>query len=307
MKTFLEKITSTAMMERFGEICAQRPDVRVIQYILGQPKILEWVHTIGVCDDELLRALVPPLPPLELRSITAAPDLPEFLWTGLVDMERIMTLYENVAGLTNQHPTILDFGCGCGRMVRFLRDYDSLPNSIHGCEVNADHVSWCRDNLHGIQISQCSALPPLPYQEQKFNLVYALSVFTHLSELNAANWLSEMRRVLAPNGILIVTIHGFAALTTIRDSVPHQAMFGLDRQQIVGILENFKENPFVFHKYNQDTLEIAKAGSEYGNAFIHPDYIIEKWEKAGFKVLDLLPGGLRGWQDIVILQRTDPK
>ena len=53
---------------------------------------------------------------------------------------------------------------------------------------------------------------------------------------------------------------------------------------------------------NQDTINIAKAGSEYGNAFIHPDYIYKNWDKEDFKVLEVIPGGLRGSQDIVMLK-----
>lgn len=176
------------MVDRFKEICAQRPDLRVLLYMLGEEKILEWIQTVGVCEDEVLRKFIPPFPPLELRQITAAADLPEFLWTGLVDMDRIMTLYEKAANYVNiESPTILDFGCGCGRMVRFLNNY-SVFNTIHACEVNPDHVDWCRDNLSNVQVSRCNVLPPLPYKDQMFNLIYVLSVFTHLSETTRNNF-----------------------------------------------------------------------------------------------------------------------
>jgi ubiquinone/menaquinone biosynthesis C-methylase UbiE len=304
MTTFIEKVTPAYMVDRFKEICTQRPDLRVLLYILGEKRILEWIQTIGVCEDESLRRFIPPFPPLKLRQITAAPDLPEFLWTGLVDMDCIMTLYEKVANRVNiEHPTILDFGCGCGRMVRFLNNY-STSNTIHACDVNPDHVDWCRDNLHNVQLSQCDSLPPLPYKDQMFNLIYGLSVFTHLSENNATKWLSELNRVLKPDGILMVTIHGLTALNTINNSTQHQEMFNLGPEVVTKTIEYFKEQPFVFFKYGQNTIEIAKAGSEYGNTFIHPDYIYKYWSKEGFKVLEVIPGGLRGWQDIVILQRS---
>ena len=291
-------------MDRFKEICAQRPDIRVLLYMLGEKRILEWIQTVGVCEDESLRRFTPPLPPLELRQITAAPNLPEFLWTGLVDMDRIMTLYEKVANNANEESTtILDFGCGCGRMVRFLNNY-STSHAIHACEVNPDHVDWCRDNLNNIHVSKCDTLPPLPYQDQMFNLIYGLSIFTHLSENHATQWLSEMKRVLKPGGILIVTIHGLTALNTIKNSILHQQIFNLGSDVVTRTIGNFQEEPFVFFKYNQNTIDIAKAGSEYGNTFIHPDYIYKNWAKEDIKVLEVIPGGLRNWQDIVILQRS---
>lgn len=304
MTTFIEKITPAPMVDRFREICAQRPDVRVLLYILGEKKILEWIQTVGVCEDEGLRGFVPPIPPLELRQITAAPDLAEFLWTGLVDADCIMTLYEKVSQPEKgERPTILDFGCGCGRMVRFLSNY-SNSNAIHACEVNPNHVNWCRDNLPDVQISQCNASPPLPYEDRMFNLIYGISVFSHLSEKNAIQWLSEMNRVLKPDGILIITIHGLAALNIIKNSTQHQQMFALDNQAVDKTIKKFRENPFVFFKCDQPTLELAKAGTEYGHAFIHPDYIYKNWAVEDFKILEIIPGGLRNWQDIVILQRS---
>ncbi len=304
MTTFIKTITPASMFDRFKEMCAQRPDLRVLRYILGPEKILEWIQTVGVCEDESLSKFVPPFPPVELRQITAAPDLPEFLWTGLADMDLIMTHYEKVANHTNvERPTVLDFGCGCGRMVRFLINYPTLK-TIHACEVNPDHVNWCRDNLRNVQASRCNALPPLPYRDRMFDFIYGLSVFTHLPEDNATKWLSEMRRVLKPDGILIVTIHGLAALNTIKNSAVHQKLFNLDSDVVNKTIEHFQEEPFVFYKYDPYTIKIAKAGSEYGNVFIHPDYIYKNWAIEGFKVLDVLQGGLRNWQDIVTLQRS---
>jgi SAM-dependent methyltransferase len=303
MKQFLETITTGDMLGRFDEILKQRADVRVLRYMLGSQRMLEWIHSVGVCEDAPLRALAPPLPPLELRSITAAPDLPEFLWTGLVDMERVIALYDGVARMTEEEkPAILDFGCGCGRMVRFLSAY-AHDFSIHACEVNPDHVHWCQENLRGIQVAQCKATPPLPYKARMFELVFSLSVFTHLSKSSAIKWLAEMHRILVPGGILIATLQGLVALEIIRDSVLHQQMFNFQRQDVIEIMESFKTGVFLFYPYDSATIEMAKAGEEYGNSFIHPAFLYEKCKSEGFEVLEYLPGGLRGWQDIVILQR----
>ena len=303
MPTFAEKTTPASMRNRFKEMCAERPDLRVLLYMLGEIRILEWMQSVGVCQDEILSTCVPPFPPMELRQITAAPDLPEFLWTGLVDMDCIMTLYEKAAGHTNsKRSTILDFGCGCGRMARFLNNYPA-SHTIHACEVNPDHVNWCQNNLSNVQTSLSYPLPPLPYKDQMFDLIYGLSVFTHLPESSATKWLLEMKRVLRPGGILIVSIHGMTALNTIKNSALHQEMFNLSSDVAARTIENFQQEPFVFFIYDPNTLQVAKAGSEYGNTFIHPGYIYKNWAIEGFKVIDVLPGGLRNWQDLVILQR----
>jgi SAM-dependent methyltransferase len=305
MKTFIEKITPSAMVESFKVLCTKRPDLRVLLYMLGENRMLEWIHSVGVSEEDDLKKFIPPFPPLQLRQITASPDIPEFLWSGLMDMNTMMINYEKYSGASKTtDPVILDFGCGCGRMVRFLTEFSSKP-VIHACDVNEDHTDWCRDHLPNIRVSRCEALPPLTYPDKMFNLVYGLSVFTHLSEASSVKWLHELNRILIPGGVLIVTIHGLTALSVIRNSAGHQQMFNMDVTEVDRIAGNFAETPFVFKPYAEETLKVARAGTVYGNTFIHPDYIHRNWGDAGFHIREIIPGGLRGWQDLVILQRKE--
>jgi cyclopropane fatty-acyl-phospholipid synthase-like methyltransferase len=98
-------------------------------------------------------------------------------------------------------PVVLDFGCGCGRLTRFL--FKSCE--VHACDVSRPHVMWCKENLLAVKTEQSSVEPPLPYSNRTFDLLYALSVFTHLRQLALERWLTEFRRVMKPTGILIVT------------------------------------------------------------------------------------------------------
>jgi SAM-dependent methyltransferase len=300
---FLERITSPAILNRLKNIYEERPEVRVISYILDHPRILEWVHSVGVCSDDKLRSLVPPFPPEELRKKVAPDELEIFLWTGLVDLERMITLYEYHRSKGDPiRPAILDFGCGCGRMSRFLNDCGTQWSAF-ACDVNGAHVDWCKKNLKGVQTSKSGYLPPLQYKDEMFNLIYCLSVFSHLKEECINQWFAEFHRILAPSGILIATTHGFPALETIRDSEMHQKMFRLNRDEVISMITDFQEESFIFRKYDEDVLQFAQAGPEYGNTFIHLDYIHKNWNSNKFKVLRHLSGGLRGWQDIVVLQR----
>lgn len=304
IRHFVERITPAAMLSRLEEIYEQRPDVRVVRSILEKKQgMLEWMHSVGVCTDKELSSLVPPFPPVELRRLTAAEELEIFLWTGLKDLEQIMTLYQrNRSAADPDRPTILDFGCGCGRMIRFL-SHVADRYSVYGCDVNESLVSWCKESLTGIQVTQSNPSSPSPYQDRMFNLIYSLSIFTHLPEERASEWLSEMHRILASEGILIITTHGLSALETIRDSEVHQRMFGLERNQVINITTHLEQNSFVFLEYSRDCLQQVQAGDEYGSTFIHPRYIYENWDNEMFKLLQHLPGALRGWQDIVVLQR----
>jgi len=289
------------MLARLDKLCAERPDIQVLRWMVGEPKFLEWVHAVGVCADEELRSLVPPFPPLEVRCLTAAAELEVFLWTGLVDVQLMLGLYDEYKNGGPARPAILDFGCGCGRMIRFLGHPEHW--AAHGCDVKPGNVDWCRANLSGARVTRNGVLPPLPYPSETFNLIFSMSIFTHLPEKNANLWIDEIHRVLAPQGLFIATTHGLTALETIKQSAVHQAMFNLDRQGTAAILEELPDKRFIFLPYDQGNLAAAEAGKDYGNTFIHPSYVQQHWDDKRFKALRHLPAGLRGWQDVVILQR----
>ncbi|HYH60425.1 MAG TPA: class I SAM-dependent methyltransferase, partial [Solirubrobacterales bacterium] len=101
---------------------------------------------------------------------------------------------------------ILDFGCGCGRMARW---WPTVSDSrLFGCDYNSTLVEWCSENLTFMEARGTGLEPPLPYEDGKFALIYALSVFTHLSSDLEQAWLSELRRVLAPGGYLFFSVAG---------------------------------------------------------------------------------------------------
>jgi SAM-dependent methyltransferase len=102
---------------------------------------------------------------------------------------------------------ILDFGCGCGRVARYWTSLEGPE--VHGCDLSPDAVQWCAENL-GIDARVNGLEPPAPYPSQTFDLIYALSVLTHLTEPLQRRWVGELRRIAKPGGLLLVTTHGDA-------------------------------------------------------------------------------------------------
>jgi SAM-dependent methyltransferase len=102
--------------------------------------------------------------------------------------------------------SILDFGCGCGRLIRHLPVYTKAQ--LFGCDYNSELIAWCANNLPIATFATNNLHPPLPYPDHSFDFVYARSVFTHLPERGQAEWLEEFGRVMKPGGMLYFTTHG---------------------------------------------------------------------------------------------------
>jgi SAM-dependent methyltransferase len=99
---------------------------------------------------------------------------------------------------------VLDFGCGAGRTLRHFLD-EAERAEFHGCDIDDRSIAWLSEHLSPpFHVFQNGETPGLPRPDGFFDLVYALSVFTHVSE-HWADWLLELRRVLKPDGLLLAT------------------------------------------------------------------------------------------------------
>jgi SAM-dependent methyltransferase len=107
------------------------------------------------------------------------------------------------------HARILEWGCGPARIIRHLPAL--LPSAdIYGTDYNSATIGWCRRNIEGVNFDTNDLNPPLRYENNSFDVVYALSVFTHLSKKNHDEWMNELHRILRPGGLLLLTTQGQA-------------------------------------------------------------------------------------------------
>jgi SAM-dependent methyltransferase len=151
-----------------------------------------------------------PLPPAELRG-----------WVGPRDDER----YENPTRAPvypdvplELYESVLDFGCGCGRVARQLILQDPAPRRYVGLDLHPKMISWCAQNLqpaapaftflhHDVSdplVNPGAGKPetlPLPVPDASVTLFEALSVFTHILERDIRFYFGEMARVLRADGI----------------------------------------------------------------------------------------------------------
>jgi SAM-dependent methyltransferase len=102
---------------------------------------------------------------------------------------------------------VLDFGCGCGRILRWFLPHVEDGCELVACDIHAPTIEWMRANYPpGVRFDANEHEPPVREPEASFDLIYAGSVFSHLTDW--APWLLEMRRLLRPGGLLVASLHG---------------------------------------------------------------------------------------------------
>ena len=148
-----------------------------------------------------------PLPPKQLRHwVAGTDDLAWFQEGGQLGVQTLVSLLARQQVDLAQLGSVLDFGCGCGRVLRHLRPFERVR--IHGTDSNPAAIAWCDQHLDFAEFGTNRLEPPTRYRDRSFDLIYAFSVFTHLTETLQLAWMREMRRILKPGGWLIVTLHG---------------------------------------------------------------------------------------------------
>src|SRR5437762_5272249 len=86
-----------------------------------------------------------PIPPERLiLSVAGTADAGWFLESGARAAAAIRTALESAGVRLDSVSAMLDFGCGCGRV---LRHWASLGTAVYGCDLSPAHVRWCRRNL----------------------------------------------------------------------------------------------------------------------------------------------------------------
>ena len=139
-----------------------------------------------------------PLPPEELFKLVGSPDAASYTSQGLKifsDITSAIRRYDDLDRFTR----VLDWGCGCGRLLTHL--IPAFPDKdFSGCDLVPEAIDWCRTQFPEGSFEYAKTHPPLPFDNHSFDLVIASSVFTHLDRNLQQLWLDELARVLEPAG-----------------------------------------------------------------------------------------------------------
>ena len=148
-----------------------------------------------------------PLPPAELTAYVGGPHADDARYEEVGRLCRAEILSRLPEDWSFDGKCVLDFGCGAGRTLRHFLE-EARVGEFYGCDIDRSSIAWLVENLsppfHGFPNDE---VPPLPLESDSFDLIWAISVFTHISDQSSA-WLLELHRLLRAGGVLFVTIFG---------------------------------------------------------------------------------------------------
>jgi SAM-dependent methyltransferase len=150
-----------------------------------------------------------PLPPLELAARVGVAAGAEPMRFYLDEGRRLKTVIEGMLppGWSWTGKRALDFGCGSARVLRHFAA-EAVHAQFMGCDVDRPSVGWAARHLSPpFRFFANEATPPLELPRASLDLIWAMSVFTHISD-SWADWLCEMHRLLVPGGLLVASFLG---------------------------------------------------------------------------------------------------
>lgn len=152
-----------------------------------------------------IRTFLPGMPSEEVQRNWAGADSYTLMLQSLAAIKTIVPRYEEVTGRNIRDAAILDFGCGWGRLTRLLYKYTSTEN-LYGVDPWDSSLEECRKHGLKIQLAKSEDIPTtLPFRH-KFDLIFAFSIFTHLSEKTAHAVMKALRLSIADQGMLMITV-----------------------------------------------------------------------------------------------------
>ena len=201
---------------------------------------------------------------------------------------------------TRKAPKILDFACGYGRLLNLLV-HRVPPERIWASEIQPDAVSFVaeRYGVHGLQSTE----RPEDFEpDQRFDLIWVASLFSHLPPGLFQRWLKRLAGLLSPDGILLFTVHDQALLPPEME-LPASGVLFIEGSENQDLSTEIYGTTFV----NEDYVRAA-VSSALGDD--HPclrlprlmNYEQDAYIIGGAPARDLdefrdVPLGLRGWLD----------
>ena len=234
-----------------------------------------------------------PVPHAELIwRVAGSEDVSHFVRSGrqsVVDIARALAIRGE--RLESQR-RILDFGCGCGRILLWLEALGQRAD-LYGVDIDGEAIEWAREHVPYASLLRNEGSPPLDFPAGFFDLIYNHSVFTHLDAAYQDDWLAELARITRPGGFVLLTVNGEYAFAeferTWRDA-------GADPS---AHRETLRDEGLLY--IADDSWVGGPFPDFYHSTFHAPWYVFAHWSSF-FDICAYITRGALGHQDQVLLQ-----
>lgn len=236
-----------------------------------------------------------PEPPREVHAVVRADERPRAAGGSYYYADLVAEAVESGGRPFEPGTRVLDFGCSSGRVVRVLSA--AFPETEwHGCDPLPGAIEWASGELTGVHFQASEREPPLLYPDASFDVVFAISIWSHFGEAAALRWFTEMRRVLRPGAILVFTSHGNHSL------VHYRAARQRPTHDLVAVAGELRARGFA-HRPIVGKAESAHGigGQDWGLSWLSTEWVLAKLCPA-WSVVDFKPGRAEGNQDVFVLE-----
>jgi SAM-dependent methyltransferase len=226
--------------------------------------------------------------PAALRRVQSFETVNSVATTGLTDALRICELARAYGW--DGTGDVLDWGVGHGRVARHIGRFSEA--NVFGVDIDPDNIAWANAHLPSLSVSVGPLMPPTSYPDNQFSLVYGISVMTHLERSVQEAWLEEIKRILRPGGIALLTFAGNASLAF--------SSKDLDR----AFLDTYLETGFGPHLTSHDLVGVIDTPEYYKNV----KQTIERAKEicSGFLEVAGAHECMFGYQDLLVLRKPSP-
>lgn len=258
----------------------QSGDGQRLQFPRSSGNVCEGTHTGRVSNGAGEPSTDLPLPPEDLCMRVGGPSGEAFSTLGMRLAKDLREAFP--PDFSWNDARILDYGCGIGRVLRHFAGHADQWQEFWGCDIHDGSISWLKANLSPpFRFANNLEVPHLPFEDGYFDLVYGISVFTHLTEDQWEGWLKELRRITRPAGAILLTYHNRVAYERRFNRPFDEKSVGME---VHG------------HDLNWD---------QGGPRAYHSDWWIrENWGKF-LTVEKLVDHGLANWQSIAVMSKDE--
>jgi len=201
-----------------------------------------------------------------------------------------------LSGLHDIQPNqnILDFGCSTGRVIRNLRS--AFEFNAFGCDPREESIKFNKQKFKDITWFQSNEAPPIQNSHSfQFDMVFAISVWSHFSPEMSLKWFNEFSKLMSDKGRIIFTTHGTRSVYHF-----HNKLKKMSDDKALERLEVLRNGGYHYMAYPSAGSDLDS--THWGMAFISREWL-EMNLGSEWSIVNHLPGMAMENQDVYVLEK----